>query len=139
VTNKIKNPFAPHSSSYQFWQQGYDAPDAPIAFTEECQPSECFQDGQKARRFDDKLGKLKETFLMKKSPAEVRSLITTLNEKLMFIRKNCPHTNTEIGWFSWRLGARHPMHLCLACDQPVRALTEDEMLIWAEENKTGEI
>jgi len=46
---KTKNPFESHSSSYRFWQEGYDNPYVESPFTQECQPEDCFLDGQKAR------------------------------------------------------------------------------------------
>jgi hypothetical protein len=63
---------------------------------------------------------------MRDRVTELYDRIRTANEELERIRKTCPHPNTYLALYSWRIGAMHPAHLCEDCDFVVRLADDKE-------------
>jgi len=51
--------------------------------------------------------------------AHIYIALANLNNELEEIRQKCPHPETRIGLYSYRVGAIHPQRLCTVCDRPL--------------------
>lgn len=62
-------------------------------------------------------------------------LIESAGNELKAIRQACPHSQHEMGWYSWRIGSMGPARLCVACLGNVGPPSQDEINQFMKDQK----
>ena len=65
-------------------------------------------------------------------------VIEAANDELEAIRQMCPHSQHEIGWYSWRIGSMAPAKICTACRCNLGSPSQVEINKFMEDEKAGQ-